>query len=259
MHKKLDGEVALITGGDSGIGRATAIAFAHDGADVAVTYHRDRGGADQTCQQIRASGRRALALQLDQSDPAAVAEVFAAVRRQLGVPTVLVNNAAMSGANRPVKDLPVDDWDRQIRTNLYGPFYCCQQFIRALAGSDRHGVILNISSVHQDIPTPGAAAYNVAKGGLENLTATLALELAESNISVNTIAPGMVLTPMNQTALDDPAARERQVQAIPLKRAAEPEEIARVAVFLASADARYIQGATIVVDGGLSLMLGQGA
>jgi glucose 1-dehydrogenase len=123
----------------------------------------------------------------------------------------------------------------------------------------RHGTIINITSVHQEIPNTGAAAYDASKGGLRNLARTLALELGEKNINVNNIAPGMVLTPMNQSALDDPEVLKKRVQSIPMKRAAQPEEIAHVAVFLASERARYIHGTTIVVDGGLMLYQGQGA
>lgn len=154
-----------------------------------------------------------------------------------------------------------EDWEDAIRTNLSGPFYCCREFIRGIDGTDKHGAIINIiniTSVHQEIPRAGASGYDVAKGGLRNLTTTLALELAEQNFNVNNIAPGMVLTPMNQPAVDDPKVLRQQVQSIPMKRAAQPEEIAHVAVFLASEQARYIHGTTIVVDGALMLFQGQG-
>lgn len=258
-QQQFHGELALVTGADSGIGRATAIAFAKQGADVAITYFRDRQGAAGTAQEIEAAGRKAAVFQLDQRDSGAVGRFFQQVRAQLGVPTILVNNAGVDMAGKPVKDMSDDDWDVAIRTNLYGPFYCCREFIRGLDGSGRGGSIINITSVHQEIPRAGASAYDASKGGLRNLTTTLALELAECGITVNNIAPGMVLTPMNQSAVDDPETLKKQVQSIPMKRAAQPEEIAHVAVFLASGQARYIHGATIVVDGALMLFLGQGA
>jgi glucose 1-dehydrogenase len=255
----LNGEIAVVTGADSGIGQATALAFAKEGADVAISYLHDSDGAARTRQGIESAGRRAYLAQLDVRDPDAVERFFRDARQALGTPTILVNNAGIGGGDSHVRDMSPEQWDDVIRTNLYGPFYTCRQFILGLDGSDRHGTIINITSVHQEIPMPGAAAYDASKGGLRNLTATLALELAQRNINVNNIAPGMVLTPMNQAALDDARALERQVQPIPMKRAAQPQEIADVAVFLASARARYIHGSTIFVDGGLMLNLGQGA
>jgi glucose 1-dehydrogenase len=257
--RRLEGEIAVVTGSDSGIGQATALAMAKEGADVAITYFHDKDGAERTRSGIEASGRKAFAVQLDVRDPARVADFFQAVGQQLGTPTILVNAAGLNSTGKHVAELSNEDWDDILRTNLYGPFYCCREFIRMLDGSDRHGTIINITSVHQEIPRAGAAAYDASKGGLRNLTTTLALELSEKNINVNNIAPGMVLTPMNQAALDDPEVLKKRVQSIPMKRAGRPEEIARVAVFLASEDARYIQGATIMVDGALTLFQGQGA
>jgi glucose 1-dehydrogenase len=256
---RLSGEVAVVTGSDSGIGQATAIEFAREGADVAVTYFNDKEGAQDTLKEVEAAGRKGFVAQLDVRDPKSVERFFQAVDDRLGTPTILVNNAGIDAGGTPVKDMSLDHWHDIIRSNLDGPFYCCQQFIRSLDGKSLHGSIINITSVHQEIPRAGAAGYDVSKGGLRNLTTTLALELAEKNINVNNIAPGMVLTPMNQSAIDDPDVLEKQVQSIPMKRAAQPEEIAHAAVFLASEDARYIHGATLVVDGGLTLFQGQGA
>lgn len=257
--QKLKGEIAIVTGSDSGIGQAIAFAFAKEGADVAVTWLHDKDGAERTKREIEATGRRAYVSQLDVRDPGLVENYFKEVQHHLGTPTILVNDAGVDAAGKPVKDMSLEHWDNIIKTNLYGPFFACQQFIRGLDGSDKHGTILNITSVHQEIPRAGAAGYDVSKGGLRELTKTLALELAEKNINVNNIAPGMVLTSMNQSALDDPELLKKQVQSIPMKRAAQPEEIAHVAVFLASDQARYIHGTTIVVDGALMLFQGQGA
>ncbi len=255
----LQGEIAIVTGSDSGIGQAIAFEFAKEGADVVVTYLHDQEGAERTKYEIEATGRRAFVSRLDVRDPAQVADLFQTVQSQLGTPTILVNDAGVDAGGKPVKDMSLEHWDNILKTNLYGPFFACQQFIRGLDGSDKHGTIINITSVHQEIPRAGAAGYDVSKGGLRELTKTLALELAEKNINVNNIAPGMVLTTMNQSSLDDPEVLKKQVQSIPMKRAAQPEEIAHVAVFLASDKARYIQGATIVVDGALMLFQGQGA
>lgn len=257
--QRLRGELAVVTGADSGIGQATAIAFAHEGADVIATWFHDQQGAEKTAREIEAAGRKAALYQLDQRDSASVKSLFQDVKAGMGIPTILVNNAGIDAIGKAVRDMTDEEWDDVIRTDLSGPFYCCREFIRAIDGSGKHGTILNITSVHQEIPRAGASGYDAAKGGLRNLTTTLALELAEKNINVNNIAPGMVLTPMNQQAMDDPAALKEQVRSIPMKRAARPEEIAHVAVFLASEHARYIHGTTIVVDGALMLFQGQGA
>ena len=258
-EKKLTKEVAIVTGADSGIGQAAAIAFAREGADVAITYLEDQQGAEHTQKLVEEAGQKAFVSQLDQSKPEAVEQVFKQVQEKLGTPTVLVNNAGQDSAGTPVKDMSHEQWDQCIKTNLYGPFFCCQQFIQGLEGVDKRGVIINITSVHEEIPRAGSADYDASKGGLRNLTRTLALELADKQINVNNIAPGMVMTPMNQSSMDDPKTWKQQVQSIPLKRAAEPQEIAHAAVFLASKDGRYIHGTTLFVDGGLMQNLGQGA
>ncbi len=256
---RLENTVAIVTGADSGIGQATAEAFAREGADVAITYFHDRDGAEETRRQVEAARRRAIVVELDQRDPAQVEELFRTTESDLGTPSILVNNAGQDSTGKEVAEMPIDDWDAEMRTNLYGPFYCCQQFIRARRRSGGGGKIINVTSVHQEIPRAGAAGYDVSKGGLRNLTRTLCLELAPDRINVNNIAPGMVLTPFNQAAIDDPDVREEQVQSIPFKRAAEPSEIAALAVYLASKDADYASGQTFTLDGGLSMNLGQGA
>lgn len=256
---RLDGEIAVVTGSDSGIGQATAIAFAREGADVAITYFHDQAGAARAREAVEQTGRRAMVAHLDQRHPADVQRLFDEAHSRLGLATILVNNAGIDTSGRHVEDVRLEDWDNEIRTNLYGPFFCCQQFIRRLKGSGRHGTIINITSIHEEVARAGAAGYDASKGGLRNLTRTLALELAEKNINVNNIAPGMVLTPMNQGAVDDAAVRDQQVQSIPVKRAAQPEEIAAAAVYLASRDARYVHGTSLYVDGGLMQNLGQGA
>jgi glucose 1-dehydrogenase len=259
MSSKLEGKIAIVTGSDSGIGQATAQAFAEEGADVAITYRRDRDGAEKTRRAVEACGRRALVVQIDQTQPAEVERLFRETEEKLGKPDILVNDAGVDSTGKQVADMPLEDWDREMKTNLYGPFYCCQQFIRTRRAAGGNGKIINVTSVHQEIPRAGAAGYDTAKGGLRNLTRTLALELAPDHINVNNIAPGMVLTPFNQKAVDDPKVREQQVQSIPWKRAAEPREIAKLAVYLASADADYATGQTFTLDGGLMMNIGQGA
>ncbi len=256
---KLANKVAIITGSDSGIGQAIAVEFAKEGADVAVMYWHDKAGAENTKRFVEGEGRRAIIVQTDIREEGDVAKLFGETERQLGTPFILVNDAGVDATGDEVADMKLEDWDDRIKTNLYGPFYCCQHFIRARRKAGGNGKIINITSVHEDIPRAGAAGYCASKGALRNLTRTLTLELAPDKINVNNIAPGMVLTPMNQPALDDPKVLEEQVKSIPWKRAAEPWEIAKLAVYLASEDAGYASGQTFTLDGGLAMNQGQGA
>jgi glucose 1-dehydrogenase len=258
MEKKLAGQVAIVTGSDSGIGRAIAIEFAQHGADVVVTWLHDEAGARSTAHEVEAQGSRALVRQLDVRDPEAIAALFTATRETLGTPFILVNDAGIGGGG-PVAEMTIADFDNVLKTNLYGPFYACQHFIRARREAGGRGKIINISSVHEEIPTAGGSAYCASKGALRNLTRCLGLEVAEDRINVNNIAPGMIKTPMNQETIEDPEKMEQAVQHIPWKRAGEPEEIAHIALYLASADSDYATGQTFTVDGGLTMNRGQGA
>lgn len=258
MDPQLSGKVAIVTGSDSGIGRAIAEEFARHGAHVAVNYHSDREGAAQTVRQLESAGRRGIVVEADVRDERDVARLFEETERELGTPYILVNNAGI-GSAEPVVEHDSETWDRVLKTDLYGPFYCAREFIRRRRAAGGRGKIVNITSVHEEIVQPGYSAYNASKAGLRNLTRTLALELAPLRINVNNLAPGMVLTPMNQEAIDDEAVREQRSQSIPWKRAAEPWEIAKLALYLVSEDADYITGQSFVIDGGLTLNVGQGA
>src|SRR5439155_18585575 len=180
-------------------------------------------------------------------------------KESLGVPSILVNNAGIDSSGKHVEDLDLATWKRALDVNATGPFLCCRRFLRDIRGNGNHGKIINITSVHEDIPRAGASEYCAAKGALRNLTRCLTLELAEDRINVNNIAPGMVLTPMNQDAIDDPKVLEEQVESIPFRRAAEPAEIAKLALYLASHESDYAAGSTFFIDGGLMQNLGQGA
>lgn len=259
MAGRLEGKTALITGSDSGIGQGTAIALAQEGADVVVTYHDDEDGAQETRAEIENAGRRALVVQVDTSDEASVDAMFDSAVEAFGTVDILVNNAGVDASGVHVADLDTATWDRAIRTNLYGYFFCARRFIRIRRDAGGGGKMINITSVHDTIPRAGAADYDCSKGGQLNLTRTLALELAELKVNVNNIGPGMVLTPFNEEAVEDRSVREEQVQSIPWKRAAEPWEIGRLAVYLASSDADYVTGATFYIDGGLMQNQGQGA
>jgi glucose 1-dehydrogenase len=259
MTDRLKDRVAIVTGSDSGIGQATAIAFAQEGADVVVTYHEDLAGARETVEGVEKAGRRALLRQLDVTSESEIEGVFDDTLAELGRIDILVNNSSVDSTGKQIADISLDEWDRALRTNLTGAMLCCRRFINERRKAGGSGKIINVTSVHDEIPRAGAAEYCASKGGLQNLTRSLALELAPDRINVNNIGPGMVLTPMNQEALDDPKAREEQVASIPFKRAAEPEEIAKLAVYLASDDAAYVSGSTYYIDGALMQNQGQGA
>ncbi|SIQ68228.1 SDR family NAD(P)-dependent oxidoreductase [Pontibacter lucknowensis] len=256
---KLKNKVALITGSDSGIGKATAIEYAKEGADVVVTYHTDKEGAEETLNEVKKHGRKGLVLQVDISDEQAVEKLFEQSLKEFGSIDILVNNAAVNGSGINVADMDTEVFDRTIKTNLYGTFFCSRAFIRHRKQKGGKGKIINVSSVHEEIVSAGTADYCASKAGVRNLTRTLALELAEDGINVNNICPGMILTPMNQEAVDDKEARKESEQNIPMKRAGKPEEIAKVALFLASSDSDYVTGSSYFMDGGLSQHVGQGA
>jgi len=256
---KLNGKIALITGSDSGIGQATAIDFAKEGADIVVTYHTDKESAEQTSQKVIGLGRKSLVLQVDVRNEQQVEQMFDKSMSQFGPMDIIVNNAAVNGSEINVADMSTDVFDKTIRTNLYGTFFCCRRFIKHRRENGGKGKIINVSSVHEEIVSAGTADYCASKAGIRNLARTVALELAEEGINVNNICPGMILTPMNQKALDDKEYREEASEHIPMKRPGKPEEIAKVAVFLASSDSDYVTGSSYFMDGGLSQFMGQGA
>ena len=256
---RLDGKVALITGSDSGIGQATAVEFAKEGADVVVTYLVDADGAETTRKAAETHGRRAIVVQCDVSDESQVAAMFDQAERTFGTVDILMNNAGVDASGKKVAELSTKVWDKAIRTNVYGYFFCCRRFAQLRTAAGGGGKIINVTSVHEDVPNAGGADYDCSKGAMRMLTRTLALELAPLGINVNNLAPGMVLTPFNQAAIDDPKLLDEQVQSIPWKRAAEPSEIGRLAVFLASSDSDYVTGSTYFMDGGLMKNIGQGA
>jgi glucose 1-dehydrogenase len=257
--KKLENKVALITGADSGMGQAMAETFAGEGADLAVTFHTDRASAEETRRRVEAAGRRAMVRQVDVRDEADLAALFEAVERELGTPDILVNNAGTGSGGAELADTATEDFDRVIKTDLYGPFFCCREFIRRRRAAGGKGKIINITSVHEAIPSPGNVAYGAAKGGLLTLTRSLALELAPMRINVNAIAPGLIRTPMTEQRAEDPEKMAEELPNIPWNRPGEPWEVARLALYLASEDADYVTGQSFTIDGGLEMNWGQGA
>jgi glucose 1-dehydrogenase len=248
----LTGKVALVTGGDTGIGKAICLRLAREGADVAIDYHGERAPADELAQEIERLGRRALAIGADVSDPGQVSAMVEQVMKMFGRLDILVNNAGIE-KRAPFLDVTVEDFDRVLAVNLRGVFLCAQAAARKMA-RQRSGRIINISSVHEDLAFPEFVAYAASKGGVRMLMRTLAVELAPLGITVNDVAPGAIATPINADTLKDPE-KVRQLEAlIPLGRIGKPEEVAAVVAFLASDDASYVTGSTYYVDGGMIRM-----
>jgi glucose 1-dehydrogenase len=256
---ELSGKTAIITGSDSGMGRAMAELFAQAGADVAITFHTDRSGAEAAGQTVEATGRRAVVRQLDVRDEASVRALFDIVYAELGAPDILVNNAGVGSSGAKVAELATEEFDRVMRTDLYGPFFCAREFLRRRPEGAKGGKIINITSVHEAIPSPGNAAYGAAKGGLLTFTRSLALELAPLRINVNAIAPGLIRTPMTAERTEDPAKMKEELPRIPWNRPGEPEEVAALALYLASDRSDYVTGQSFTIDGGLEMNWGQGA
>jgi NAD(P)-dependent dehydrogenase (short-subunit alcohol dehydrogenase family) len=241
---------AIVTGSDSGIGRATAVALAAAGHHVGITFHTDEAGAQATARAVASLGRRAAVRHLELADPASAAETVDDLAAALGRLDVLVNNA---GANHraPVLDDPLEDWRHALDVNLTGPFACAQAAARRLAAQGEGGRIVFVTSVHEHEPLRFASAYSAAKAGAGMAARVMALELAGHGITVNAVAPGHVATAM--TGKDGIDPETCALPQIPLGRPAAPKEIAALIAWLASREAAYVTGASIVVDGGLLL------
>lgn len=253
--QRLEGKNVLVTGASSGIGQAIAVRFAKEGANVAINY---RSGAEQAevtrakARQARTNGSgKEITVQADVSQEDQVKSMFAKVLDAFGSLDVLVNNAGIQKPC-PSHEIEAADFDRVISVNLRGPFLCAREAIRHFL-SRGGGVILNNSSVHEIIPKPKYLSYSISKGGMENLTKSLALEYADRGIRVNAVGPGAVVTPINRAWIDNPKARGEVESHIPMARAGASDEIASVFAFLASDEASYITGQTIFACGGLTL------
>lgn len=251
--ERLKGKNVLITGASSGIGQAVAVRFAKEGANVGINYYRGADGADETLRQAQQAGpgKHAI-LQADVSDEAQVNTMFESFIGEFGSIDVLINNAGIQKPC-PSHEMETVDFDRILGVNLRGPFLCARMALRHFLAQGRGGVIINNSSVHEIIPKPKYLSYSITKGGLENLTRTLALEYAAQGIRVNSVAPGAIVTPINMAWINDDVARAGVESHIPMGRAGASEEIAAVFAFLASDEASYITGQTIFACGGLTL------
>ena len=238
---------ALVTGSDSGIGRATAVRLAQQGLDVHITYSRDEAGAHETAREVEAAGRAAFVHHLDLSEASSGGALVAGIDDL----AVLVNNAG-TGDPGPALDLPVEEFRTILEIDLVGAFACAQAAARRWIAEERGGVIVNVTSVHEHIPNSDSAAYCAAKGGLGLLTKALALDWARHGIRVNAVAPGEISTPMTGQEDEDPHAQDRP--GIPARRTGDAREVAALIGWLCSDEAAYVTGASYVIDGGLMLM-----
>jgi glucose 1-dehydrogenase len=256
----LKGKNALITGATSGIGQAIAVRLAQEGCNIAINYRKDpEGGVDteemamqKACGNIENCGVKSFLVQGDVSQESDIIEMVNAVVEEFGSVDILVNNAGIQTESSS-HEVTTADFDRVIAVNLRGAYLCARETIKHLLLQNRSGVIINVSSVHEIIPRPMYISYSISKGGMENLTKSLALEYANRGIRVNAIGPGATITPINQDWTDNPEKKAIVESHIPMGRAGTSEEMAAVVAFLASDEAAYITGQTLFVDGGLTL------
>jgi NAD(P)-dependent dehydrogenase (short-subunit alcohol dehydrogenase family) len=251
MEIRLDGKRALVTGANSGIGEAIARALADAGARVGVNYVVHPEAAQQVVASINGKGGTALAVQADVSDAVQVSRMFTAIDTAWGGLDILVNNAGIDGQRAPAWDYPLDAWRRVLEINLLGAYGCAREALRRMV-PQQSGVILNLTSVHERIAWTGYSAYTASKAGLSMLTKTLAQEAASHGVRVVAIAPGAIQTPINEAVWTNPTTRADLMSKIPMGRMGRPEEIARIAVVLASDAASYMTGTTVFVDGGMT-------
>ena len=261
-QKVLSGQKALVTGANSGIGLAIARAFGEAGADVVINYVAGEDQAQALVEEIRAMGSRAIALRADVSDEAQVHEMFKKMIDELSTIDILVNNSGMQ-QDAPFPEMTLAQWNKVLAVNLTGQFLCAREAVREFIRrgvrvevSCSAGKIICISSVHEVIPWAGHVNYAASKGGIMLMMKSIAQEVAAYRIRVNSICPGAIRTPINRAAWDTEAAYSALLRLIPYKRIGEPEDIGRVAVWLASDYADYVHGASLFVDGGMTLYPG---
>ena len=262
VNKLLRGQIALVTGANSGIGRAVATALGHAGADVVVNYIVNSKEADEVCREIERCGSRSLAIQADVSREEQVSAMFSNAVATLGTVDILVNNAGIQ-RDAPFDEMTLEQWRQVIEVNLTGQFLCAREAIREFkrrgvksAVSCSAGKIICMSSVHEIVPWAGHVNYAASKGGVMLMMKSIAQEVAPYRIRVNSIGPGAIRTPINRPAWETPEAYDKLMKLVPYKRIGEPEDIARAAVWLASDEADYINGTTLFIDGGMTLYPG---
>jgi glucose 1-dehydrogenase len=258
----LKGQKALVTGANSGIGRAVAVYLAKEGADVVINYVAGEEAATEVVAEIEATGRRGLAIQADVSSEAQVQAMFRRMIDAFGTIDILVNNAGLQ-RDAPFDEMTLAQWQQVIDVNLTGQFLCAREAVREFKRrgvvpevSCAAGKIISMSSVHEVIPWAGHVNYAASKGGVMLMTKSLAQEVAPYRIRVNSICPGAIRTPINTAAWETPEAYAELMKLIPHNRIGEPEDIARATAWMASDDADYIQGVSLFVDGGMTLYPG---
>jgi glucose 1-dehydrogenase len=247
---KLQNKVAIVTGAATGIGKAIATTMAAEGASVVIDYVGDPAFANAAVQAIQAAGGKVTAVAADVSNPGQVNQLIQKAIDSFGKLDILVNNAGLE-YKHPFHEFPFDLWQKVIAVDLTGPFLCAQAAAKAMIRQATGGRIINISSIHEDLPMPTNAPYCAAKGGLRMLMRTIAVELAPHKITVNNIAPGAIFTPIDADIEADPKLEAALMAEIPLGRWGKPEEVAALAAFLASDDAAYCTGSTFFIDGGM--------
>jgi glucose 1-dehydrogenase len=252
---QLAGKVAVVTGGSLGIGAGIVRRLAAEGAAVTLDYFSHRDAADNVAASIIAGGGKALVVQADVSQVADVQRLISQTVSQFGRLDILVNNAGIE-LPTPFENVTEQQWDRQVAIDLKGAFFAAQAAFRQFVTQGGGGVIINISSVHEDLPMVGNAVYCAAKGGLRMLTRTLANEVAKYKVRIVNIGPGAIATPINTTTLSDPAKTAALLNEIPLSRVGSPDDVANAVVWLASDQASYVTGTTLFVDGGLMIYAG---
>lgn len=253
--KRLEGKVALVTGSSQGIGQAIAIRLAEEGADIVINYRSNPEGAEETLKKVKAAGGKChpaegFTLQADAGKVADVQRMITESVEHFGQVDILVNNAGIE-KNADFWDVTEADFDAVINVNLKGVFFATQAFVQHRKLVNQPGKVINISSVHEELPFPHFAAYCASKGGLKMLTRNLAIELAPLGITINNVAPGAIETPINTKLLNDPEKLSALLQNIPLKRLGKPSDVASMVAFLASSESDYVTGTTFFVDGGL--------
>ena len=247
---RLEGKNALVTGSDQGIGKAIALRFAQEGAHVIINYNRNADNAQQALTEIQAAGGQGFVIQADLSKISEAKRLVDEALAHYGTLDILVNNAGVE-KRADFWDVTEDDYNFVVNVNQTGVFFTTQRFVQNLRDNKRKGKIVNISSVHEELPFPHFSAYCMSKGALKMMTRNLAVELGPLGININNIAPGAIETPINTKLLNDPALLNALTSQIPLGRLGKPEDVASLAVFLASAESDYVTASTFFVDGGL--------
>lgn len=247
---KLEGKVALVTGSSGGIGQAIAIRLAEEGADIAIDYRSHPDGAQETKTKVEAAGRKGYVVQADLGNVEDVRRLINESVQAFGKLDILVNNAGLE-KRADFWDISEADYDSVVNVNLKGVFFATQAIVQHLRETNRSGKIINISSVHEELPFPHFTSYCASKGGVKMMMRNLAVELGPLGITINNVAPGAIATPINQNLMNNPEELNAVLKNIPLGRLGKPEDVAALVAFLASSDADYITGSTFYVDGGL--------